>query len=256
MSDHWELFPCQIGDHQAFIAYDHGLRNDIDGIAPTSLLKIKATVKTPNDHDLPDKQEFAALNELETGLTASIEQAGGVFVGRVTVASLRIFYFYVDVSDAGARALVDQHAASSGYELRFTLREDSGREGYWQDLYPSKQDWQLARDLQLIDSLENHGDPLTAPRRLDHWAYFATPTAMSAFASWLPNAGFQVDSAKELDAEDVVDAAHKCRVMFFHELVPTFANVSTVTLKLMEKAGELDGDYDGWECAVMAAANA
>ena len=30
MSDHWEFFPCQMGDDVAFIFYDHGIRDSID----------------------------------------------------------------------------------------------------------------------------------------------------------------------------------------------------------------------------------
>ncbi len=247
MSDHWELFPCQIGEHQAIIAYDRGLRTEIDGIAPTSLLKIKASVAEPDAAGMPSRAENERLNQLEYSLTAALLPSGAVLVGRVTVAGLRIFYYYVDIDEDAARDLIEAHADRSGYELRFTLREDSGREGYWQDLFPTARDRQAANDLRVIESLESKGDALTSPRRVDHWAYFADEPGMQAFAAWLGDEGFDVDSARAVNPEDVADLEHPWRVVFHHELVPNLSNVSRVTSRLIDKAGELDGTYDGWE---------
>ena len=234
MSDHWELFPCQIGEHQAIIAYDHGLRTEIDGIAPTSLLKIKATVAEPDAAGMPSRAENDALNRLEYGLTAALLPSGAVLVGRVTVAGLRIYYYYIDIDEDAARDLIEDHAAKTGYELRFTLRADSGREGYWQDL-------------RVIESLESRGDALTSPRRVDHWAYFADEVGMRAFADWLADEGYDIESARAVNPEDVAVLEHPWRVVFHHQLVPNLSNVSRVTARLTEKAVELDGAYDGWE---------
>jgi hypothetical protein len=33
MSDQWIFFPCQMGEHRAYILYDHGIRDSIDTIA-------------------------------------------------------------------------------------------------------------------------------------------------------------------------------------------------------------------------------
>ena len=251
MSDHWELFPCQIGEHQAIIAYDHGLREEIDGIAPTSLLKVKATVADPDEAGLPNREEIDRLNALEDGLTAALLPRGAVLVGRVTVASLRIFYYYVDIDEIDAEGIIDAQSDRTGYELRFTLREDAGREGYWQDLYPSRQERQAASDLRVIESLESRGDELTAARRIDHWAYFAAEDGMQAFARWLEAEGYGVESAKQVNPEDVADLEHPWRVVFFNEMVPTIQNVSRVTAKLSDMAAELDGAYDGWETGVV-----
>ena len=252
MSDHWELFPCQIGEHQAIIAYDHGLREEIDGIAPTSLLKIKASIGHPDENGMPTREEGVRLNELEDALNAARLRRGAVMVGGVTVASLRIFYFYVDIEDEAVQDLLDAETARTGYQLRYSLKEDSGREGYWQDLYPSDQERQAAEDLRVIEALESRGDELTTPRRVDHWAYFAAEEGMHSFTGWLETEGFSVQSAKAVNPDDVADLEHPWRVVFFHEMVPTLNNVSRVTARLSEMASELDGNYDGWETGVVA----
>ena len=252
MTHQWEVFPCQLGDHQAFISYDHGLRADIDGLAPGSLLKVKATLNAPREDGLPNSSEFPALTELEEMLAAQFAMHGGVFVGRVTVASLRVFYFYIDIDDAVARDLVARIGADSGYELRYTLRPDGGREGYWQDLFPSKQDWRASRDLKVIEALELAGDALETPRRLDHWAYFADAKSMQKYVDWLQKAGYEIESAREVNPQDVVDTQRPFRVVFHHELAPTLSNVAEVTIKLLDKAAALGGEYDGWEAATVA----
>lgn len=254
MSEHWEVFPCQIGDHQAFVAYDHGLRNAIDGLAPTSLLKIKASVRTPNTHGLPRRAELPALDALEDRLAAAIAGHGGVAVGRVTVAGLRIFYYYIDLAQEVAQGLIDGHAKQSGYELRFTLKEDSLREGYWQDLYPSDEEQQVASDLRVVEALEQRGDDLSVPRKIEHWAYFDNTAAMDTYVAWLQAQHFTVASAREVNPADTVDSKHRYRVQFHHELAPTLSNICAVTVELSTHARKLDGDYDGWEAPLAATA--
>jgi hypothetical protein len=250
MSEHWEVFPCTIGEHQAFVAYDHGLSETIDGLAPTSLLKIKATLQAPTDNGMPSSKELARLNVLEDGLEQRVRESDGLPVGRVTVAGLRVFYYYVDLSDADAQAIVDDFAQRSGYELRFTLKEDAGREGYWQDLYPSDDEKQLAADLRTVDELRQRGDDLDIERRVEHWAYFSDAQHMDSFVTWLGEQGFVVDSASPVNPADTVDSEHTHRVQFHHTLAPNFANIADVTVELSSKARALDGDYDGWETQV------
>jgi uncharacterized protein (TIGR01619 family) len=252
MSEHWEVFVCQIGDHNAFVAYDQGLSETIDGLAPTSLLKIKATIKQPNEQGLPQKAELDDLNLLEQVLETQIREYEGVPVGRVTVAGLRIFYYYVDLCDADCKTMVDAFAQQTGYELRFTTRLDTGREGYWQDLYPSEDERQIAADMRTIDELRLRGDDLNQSRKVEHWAYFADEDQMTSFVDWLKSQSFSIESARAVNPEDSVDEQHSHRVRFFHELAPTLSNVSEVTITLANKAREHNGDYDGWETSVQA----
>lgn len=253
MSEHWEVFPCTIGEHQAFVAYDHGLADAIDGLAPRWLLKIKATLHTPNDTGVISANELASLNELEDGLEKSLRAHGGVPVGRVTVAGLRVFYYYVDLSEDQAQSIVDDFVQRCGYPLRFTLKEDPGREGYWQDLYPSEEEKQLAADMRTIDELRERGDHLETERRVEHWAYFSDEQHMASYVEWLGEQGFVVDSATEVNPADTVDSEHTHRVQFHHQIAPTFANIAEVTVSLSNKASALEGDYDGWETQVQSA---
>ncbi len=250
MSEHWEVFPCQIGDHHAFVAYDHGLSDSIDGLAPTSLLKIKATLSAPNDQGMPQKAELEKLTTLEDILETQVREHAGVPVGRVTVAGLRIFYYYVDIDDNAAKDMVDALAAQTGYELRFTLKDDAGREGYWQDLYPSEEERQVAADMRTVDELRLRGDDLAVERKVEHWAYFAEEADMLRFVEWLKGMGFDVDSASAVNPADTVDSAHSYRVQFSNTLAPSLANISDVTVALCTQARELNGDYDGWETSV------
>ena len=58
MTDHWEFFPCMMGEDQAFIFTDVGVKDQLSEQAPERLLKVRLDYKAPSENGLPTEEEF------------------------------------------------------------------------------------------------------------------------------------------------------------------------------------------------------
>lgn len=242
MSDHWEFFPCQMGEDRASIFYDHGIYEEIDDLPLSSLFKVRVAFKVPRVDGMPTDHEFDALMALEDALSAEVGEIGGVYVGRISVGGHRYFYYYVDAEQKDLAQLVGRVEQESAYDLGYLVDVDRDKKGYWEDLFPTKADWQVIKDQRVLSVMQENGDDLETPRRIDHWAYFPRPDQRDAFKDWVEAEGFSIERA---DASD-----EKFAVQFFHTFSPAFPGISNCTIKLMEKAEACGGDYDGWETSV------
>jgi hypothetical protein len=243
MSEEWLFYPCQMGGHQAFIFYDHGIRDTINQTAPPHLLKVRVAFKTPRPDGLSSQEEFERLCALEDGLEAVVKKHGGIYVGRITAAGHRYFHIFTSDTDdmwsADLVALGNEH----GYPLQFALKSDEGKDGYWRDLFPSDDDWQVIMDLRLLEVLDKQGDDGATSRRIEHWAYFPSPTGAEQFVQWAR------DQQYDVSGTDARDNGKHC-VRFSHNGTCQLSEITAHTVALRRKASELGGDYDGWETPV------
>lgn len=246
MSDQWIFFPCQMGEHRASIFFDHGLRDSIDTVAPRQLLKVRVAFKQPRPDGMPTNDEFQNLTALEDGLQALVQRHGSIYVGRVTVDSHRHFYVYTPGSEAEWSSRLGALGESHGYPLAFVLKPDDNHEGYWQELFPTDDDWQVVQDLRVIEALQKEGDDGTASRCIDHWAFFSSQPVAAAFALWTSERGYGAATTEITDDG-------KFRVRFCHEGTVRLPDITAHTIALRRRASELGGDYDGWETPVCRA---
>jgi hypothetical protein len=246
MEDHWEVYPCHMGEHEAFVSYNHGAKDEIDAFPAPTFVKVRAAIRAPDDRGLPTRAEFDALCSLEDRLESFIAESEGLFVGRVTVDGARYFHAYVKLPEEDVAAFVKALGEESGYDLRCVCRPDPERTGYWQDLFPSEAEWQLIQDMKVVRHLEENGDSLAQSRRVDHWAYFDSAEARDAFAEWVVAQGYQI-------GKDCLPSEKSPQhgVQFFHSCAPRPFAINEHTAALRAKAAELGGDYDGWETAVI-----
>ena len=247
MSDHWLYFPCRVGDDLAFIFYDHGVREAIDGWEAANLLRVRIGLRAPHENGLPAKGEFEALTALEDALQAALVENGGAYVGRITSAGEREFLAYVEEGEAAwAERLVDV-IAEHGYAPTLSVEPDPARCGYWDELFPSDHDWQVIQDLQVIDQLLESGDDPSLARRIDHWATFPRREEAASFRAWAEGEGYHVEGILDPDETDACYA-----VRLYHVGAPRIEDVSQVTIRLSDAARERGGEYDGWETTVEA----
>jgi hypothetical protein len=245
VDDHWEFFPCQMGDERAFIFVDVGGDSTVAG-APTRLVKLRLQYHRPHPDGLPTNEEYDAVIAIENELEAFVKEGADRYVGRVTVGGHRYFYFYTSRNDFAWRRFIGELAARSGYELTPTFCDDPEYAGYWRDLFPGDDDWRVIYDMKVIEGLETHGDDGTAPRQIDHWIYFPAKGAVMPFIAWAESNGFVHDP--QYSHED--DDGRYC-VRVHHEGPASIESVSHHTIALRRKAAELGGDYDGWETPVI-----
>lgn len=241
MSEQWEFFPCQMGEHKALVFYNHSIRESINRVDLPKCARFSISFREPADDGLAVDEETEDLNALEDCLVEELQRIGGIYVGRVSVDRGRHFYAYVDASGPQIDALAAKVAVLTGYPTRVTMEDDFDKSVYWHTLYPTKEDWQLMRDLKVIEQLKEDGDSLETERRIDHLAYFGDRRGVEAFKDWLETEGFDVDwSSRSDEGEELLG------VSFSHACRPQLGEVTQHTFRLFKKIEELGGRYNGW----------
>ncbi|CAB3746832.1 hypothetical protein GQ57_15415 [Burkholderia sp. MSh2] len=243
MTDAWGTFPARMGDHQAFISFNHSFAEIAEGDPRTSLLSVRVPLARPTPEGLPAGDEFADLAKIEDLLDAAIAAKGGVQVGRITADGNRDFLFYVPFDEAEAAEIVDALAEQTTYSLQYAHQDDPDKEAYWQTLYPTDDDRQIMHDMQVLDELRKKGDTASVSRRVMHWAFFPDPSDAHQFADWAEAKGYPVESVAP--TEDGRSA-----VRFSHEGTMALADITRHTVAISREARSLGGEYDGWETSV------
>lgn len=244
MNDEWHFFPCSMGDDQAFIFLNTGIADAIDS-APGSLVTLRLAVKAPRD-GLPTSEEFEPVTNIEDRIEAFSRNNNDWYVGRVTVGGYRIFYVYTSRDEPTWMNFVEELGGATGYDIRSTYRDDPEHKGYRDDLYPTDDDWQVIKDLQVIENLESDGDDGSQSRKIDHWVYFDEETAAKEFVLWAENNRFTRDPEHSHETDD----GRYC-VRLFHHGTIRIGDISSHTIALSRKAAEYGGDYDGWETPIL-----
>ncbi len=245
MSDHWEFYPCQIGEATAFISYDHGIGETLDDIEIETLLKIRIRFLAP-DEGLPTTDEFPVLTELEDAVREFVEAQGGAYVGRITTGGWRYLYSYLQSDARTVQPFLGSLSRAKGYDIEFSFEDDPDHRGYWDDLRPSPADWRVIQDLRVIESLRDHGDALRKQRPIDHFATFPTPESRHRFRLWAEAEGFAVTAQTE-----PADHPPRYGIQITHESIPRLTQITRITLPLMTRINTLGGDYDGWGTTVV-----
>jgi len=132
------------------------------------------------------------------------------------------------------------------YDYDAGARPDPEWSTYLGFLAPSEEDRQHIENRRVCEALEENGDTLSAPREIDHWAYFAEPAAREAFVAEATALGFAVRALIEPDS-DLPDIG----VHLWRTDVPAYESIDDVTLTLFRLAARHGGTYDGWECTVV-----
>lgn len=170
------------------------------------------------------------------------------FVGRITSSGRRELYCY----GAAAHALEDAaRSAMSGYpdySYRVGNQPDESWSQYLDLLYPGPADYQKIQNRRVIDALKEHGDPLTVPRPVRHWAYFGTPEQQGTFVERITRDGFVVS---EDGLSDETPGEWPFGVTAERIDPVTEESMDRVVLGLVAIAEECGGEYDGWEAQVV-----
>ena len=244
MAERWHTFPAQMGEHRAFITFDEGYANEAKKDPRNVLVRVRAIIKNPNAAGMPTDGEFSALSSLDEKLATGVASHGGRFVGKVTVNGRRHFFYYVACSEDAASELVQRAARETGYELAYIYEEDSAKTGYWNDLYPTPDDWRMIKDLQILDVLRDRGDANSKAREVLHWAYFPDPQQAARFGEWARAENYIVSGIEPAEREN------RTKVRFSHVGTMVLEDITGRTIAIDRKARELDGDYDGWETSI------
>lgn len=244
-NDQWHFFPCTMGEDQAFIYLNTGIAEEM-GSAPANLVEIRLAYQAPNENGLPTHEEFQPVNEIEDRIEAFSEEERDWYVGRVTVGGHRIFFVYTSREESVWEGFIKKLGSQSGYKLLVSYSDDPEHKGYFNDLYPSADDWQIIKDLEVIEQLGEHGDDGSAKRKVDHWLFFKDKESAKGFVAWAESDRF----TEETEYSHETDDGRYC-VRLYHHGTLKIGDIGNHTVALRRKAEEFGGEYDGWETPVV-----
>jgi hypothetical protein len=117
---------------------------------------------------------------------------------------------------------------------------------YYSELLPDAERRQWMDDRRLVQILHEQGDVLVTPRRVDHWAYFATAADRDAFVAEVSSHGFALEEATHED-----DYAERPFSAWVHRTDPIeLDHIHDVVMILVDAARAHAGVYDGWETSI------
>ena len=243
MAETWHTFPAQMGEHRAFITFNEAYAREADKDPRDILLRVRAEMKRPNVAGMPTDEEFPALAALDEKLENQFGRRFGSYVGKVTVNGKRHFFFYVSCSEETASQAIERISDETTYGLAYSYEKDAAKEGCWRDLYPTPDDWQMIKDLGVLDALRDRGDNSEKSRELTHWAYFRDSDAAKHFSDWAAGTGYSV---AELQSPE---SGGEFKVRFTHRGTMVLEDITHHSIT-GRKARELGEEYDGWKTSV------
>ena len=211
------------------------------------MVYVRLYMNQPRPDGLSSREEFDTLMHIEKCMGASLCGEGVGYVGRNTSGGCRDFYFYASTTQDW-QAKVDRALSTfRHYKYDTGTREDAGWSTYLNFLLPGKVDRERIENRRVCQTLERHGDMLTAEREIDHWSYFQSPEAVDAYLAEVTASNFQVRDRPVNGERTLRFGAQIWRVD-----VPSYGNIDDITLPLSKAAERHGGEYDGWECSVEA----
>jgi len=193
---------------------------------------------------LSSADEAPVLWTIENDLAGSLKESE-TFVGRITTAGRREFYFYGDDPTRCEDAISRTMRRHPAYRFDLGNKRDELWSHYLDLLYPSPEEFQRIKNRRVVEVLEQRGDQVAKARPVSHWAYFATPEARNAFLAEVTRRGFTIVDGST-DAGEPSPNPYGVTL----EKVDSVDQIDDVTIELFRLARSHDGVYDGWEAAV------
>jgi hypothetical protein len=240
VDDAYEFYPCLVDGAPASIYLNMRFEHDPQPQATTAYW-IAVRMNDTGAYAIGTAAEAELLNAFEESAIERLATAGLVYAGRVRTSGMWEITFYgppghVDDVRAVTGSLADHRA-----EVRSA--PDAAWDYYRDFLLPDAERRQWIDDRRLVQVLADQGDRLTTPRRVDHWASFATAGQRDAFVAALEPHGFIADHAE-------TDGRFEAQV---HRIDPIeLDHIHDVVMLVVDAALENGGTYDGWETGIEA----
>ena len=136
MSKEWDFYFARVNDELASLFVDLGIRNSAPDPLRTYLVWCWVYMNQARSDGLSSASEAPMLGTIEDDVVSSLN-GQALFVGRITTAGRREFYFYTE--DPPRCELAIEHAMGrhAGYRFDLGSKRDSPWSQYLDLLYPS-----------------------------------------------------------------------------------------------------------------------
>ena len=250
MSEYWDTYFGFIDEKPAAIVLDMEVSQEIDMGLFKHAYAVRFALKAPNEDGFHVGFEAEELNELELVFKESLEPGKYVNVGRITSDGIRDIIIYSTKEEEEALLVkANCYYQSLGYEVEvFKIEEDAIWEFYFEFLYPDSYEFQHMGNHSVLEALEESGDNLEVPRKVEHIVLFQNGKKMKHFAKAIKKEGFTIDvESFEADEDgNYVMCISRVDSVDYHA-------IDDLTDFLLEIAEKYEGEYDGWESIVIEA---
>ena len=179
----WHEFPCAMGDSDAYIFVNTGIAETIQ-FAPTDFAKIRLSYRFSLENLVLSFSDATFLRDIESKIHDFSKANSDWFVGTLVAGDFAYFYVYTSINEEAWLEFLNILSTDSGCEFGIMLRDDPDHKGYHDELYPSEDDWQVIRDIRVIQELANRGDDGSSIRMINHWVFFKSESSSLKFGDW------------------------------------------------------------------------
>ncbi|WP_153796973.1 DUF695 domain-containing protein [Foetidibacter luteolus] len=198
----------------------------------------------------PAKDEFDKLYLVSDSIEAAIQGfTKHIYAGTFSYQCERLHYLYVTDTFELRQNLEEMYKTRfPGYTAKTTIKLDAGWSTFHDFLYPNEQTLEVIENGRVIAQLHKAGDKLEKPRKIDHWLYFKTEKGRADFLAYVQLEKFKVeDSSYVKDRKDSLPySLHISRTDYVE-----VTSLSKTTAALRQSVRKYNGEYDGWESAVV-----
>ncbi len=247
--DAWESYFTTVDDCPASIALDIFLGEHAPLAEKPSSLAVLIHMNEPGEHGMGDGNDPEVLRHVEQQVVHAFEQElDAIFVGRVRSQGVWQLYFYGAESKQVEERATQLLSGFSGWKQELHVSADPEWDVYFDLLFPDRERLQWIQDRKVCEALAEQGDPLVVPRRVDHFAYFATSADRQRFIDASGKEHFEVEAL----GFDPGDEEMAYTVQLHRTESVELEAIHEVVMDLIVCATEHDGLYDGWETCVMS----
>lgn len=249
MKPRWDWYACTLHGRDAIVQVDlaHATRAPVPGLGVLCWVVVPLQAPLPNGLAAPgETPRLAALEEaLVPELTRELQAA---YVARATTHGRRELYFYArDAERLGACARTALTAFPE-YAVDVGARPDETWSHFLGVLMPGPHELQLMHTREQLRELQRRGDR-GGERPIRHFAYFADWQSRQRFGQWARDQGF---ACADLAVAEGPAPGRPFGCRLERADLPDEAGLTALVTALSDKAQELGGEYDGWECDVDA----
>lgn len=252
MSEYWNTYLGFIDEKPAAVVLDMEVSQEIDTEQYKHAFAVRFSLKSPNEDGFHIGSEADELNEIEEAFSESVERKKYINVGRITTDGIRDIIFYSAQQDEEVLVLkAKDYYQKLGYEVEVCkIEEEENWEFYFEILYPNAYQFQHMGNHSLLEALEDSGDKLEVPRKVEHIILFQNKKMMKRFIKAVKKEGFTIEEdSYEMDEEGNYVACISRVDSVDYEAIDDLTDL------LLEIAEKFEGEYDGWETMVIEGEN-
>ncbi len=246
--ERWDFYLCKVDDAPASIFLDLALRDSLDDASRQTLYALQVSMTELGEHGMGTATEADALNPIEDVIAEEARTVGLRLIGRLRNHGIWQLTFMGPADhEERLNRIAKPILASSGRAFELVSQPDPEWSYYREFLYPNAERERWMKDKSVVEALEQHGDPLIASRRVDHWVYFPSAAKRSAYAQHVTRLGFEIVGPE--DESD--DSTFRLQIHRIDSV--QLEAIHEVTEELSRLAQNHEGEYDGWETSVAKA---